>query len=114
METFLKMGNKMVLAVPWMVDFDANAMQTTKAPVWIDLPMLNPIFDYYSNQLLVKVGMVIYGQTTTTRSRFPHIHGCILCNLNKDLIDYIAIKIPGIGEFKVDVIYMTLPDACFA
>lgn len=29
MESFLKMGNRMVLAMPWSVDFDANAMRTT-------------------------------------------------------------------------------------
>lgn len=37
-----------------------------------------------------------------------------MCNLNEDLIDYIAGKIPGVGEFKVDMSYSTLPDACFA
>lgn len=75
--------------------------------------MLNPIFEYYANQLLTKIGIIIYAQTSTTRSKFSHIRGCVLYNLNEDLIDYIGVQIPGVGEFKVDVIYRTLPNACF-
>lgn len=35
-EPFLSMGSRMVMALPWTSDFDANAMKTAKAPVWID------------------------------------------------------------------------------
>lgn len=109
----------MVLAMPWSADFDANDMRTTKAPIWIELPMINPVFEYYSNQFLAKTGIMIYAPTWQSKSKFPHIWGCILCNLNKDLIEYIVVKILGIGEkFKVDVgvdvSYSTLPNACIA
>lgn len=33
--------------------------------------------------------------------------------MNEDLIEYIDVCIPGVGNYKVDVIYRTLPDACF-
>lgn len=73
MDPFLKMGNYMVLAMPWIAKFNANAMRIIKAHVWIDLPMLNPVFEYYANQLLAKVGTMIYMQTTKNMSRFLHI-----------------------------------------
>lgn len=38
----------------------------------------------------------------------------MLCNLDEDLIEYIAISIPRVGNFMVDVIYRTMPDAYFA
>lgn len=69
--------------------------------------MVHPDFEYYSNQLLAKIGKVIYAPTTTSRRNFPHIRGCVMCNLNEDLIEFIAIKIPGVGAFKVDVSYNT-------
>lgn len=67
------MGNRMVLAMPWMTKFDANAMRMIKALAWIDLPMLNPVFEYYTNQLLEKVGTIIYAQNTKYRSKFSQI-----------------------------------------
>lgn len=36
-----------------------------------------------------------------------------MCNLNDDLVKFIAIRIPRVGNFKVDVNYNTLLDACF-
>lgn len=60
MKTFLKMNGRMVFTIPWTTKFDANLMRTTQAPVWIELPMVHPIFEYYSNQLLAKVGKVVY------------------------------------------------------
>lgn len=30
-EPFLKMGNKVILAMPWTVDIDANTMKTSEA-----------------------------------------------------------------------------------
>lgn len=98
------MGRKMVMAMPWTPDFDANAMKTTRAPVWIDLPLLNPAFEYYANQMLAKVGTVLYAQTHKTRSKLLHISGCVLCTLTEDLIEYIDITIPGIGSSKMIVV----------
>lgn len=115
LEPFLHMGQRMVLAMPWTPDFDANAMRSMKAPVWIDLPLLNPAFAYYANQMLAKVGTaILYAQTANSRSKFSHIRGCVLCNLNKDLVEYIDMSIPNIGRYRVDTIYRTLLDACFA
>lgn len=37
-----------------------------------------------------------------------------MCNLNEELIKYVVVNIPKFGEFKVDVAYSTLPNACFA
>lgn len=93
METFLKMNGRMVLAIPWTAEFDANSMQTTQALVWIELPMVHPVFEYYSNQLLAKVGKVIYPQTATTHNKFSYIRGCVMCNLNEDLVEYIVVRI---------------------
>lgn len=114
LEPYLHMGSRMVIAMPWTPDFDANAMRSTKAPVWIDLPLLNRAFEYYANQMLAKVGTVLYAQIANARSKFSHIRGCVLCNVNEDLIEYIDMSIRGVGTYRVDVIYRTLPDACFA
>lgn len=79
MEIFLKLFNKMVLAILWTADFDANLMRTTQAPVWIELPMLHLILKYYFNQLFTEVGKVIYAQTTTSRSTNSHTLGGVYC-----------------------------------
>lgn len=68
------MGCKIVMAMPWTRDFDANAMKTTKIPVWIDLPLLNAAFEHYANSKLTKIGTVLYAQTHKSRSKFLHIY----------------------------------------
>lgn len=35
-----------------------------------------------------------------------------MCNLNEDLVEYFSKRIPGVGNFKVDVNYSMLSDAC--
>lgn len=59
MEPFLSMGHQMVMAMPWTSDFDANSMKTRRAPVWVNLPLLNPAFEYYTNLMLAKIGIVL-------------------------------------------------------
>lgn len=113
MEPYLSIGRKMVIAMPWTTNFDANAMKSSRAPVWVDLQMLNPAFEFYANFLLAKVGTVLYAQTHKARSKFSHTRGCVLCNLNEDLVEFINVTIPGVGSYKEDVIYRTLPDTCF-
>lgn len=49
MEKVLKLNGMMVLAIPWTTEFDANSMQTKQALVWLELPMVHPVFEYYSN-----------------------------------------------------------------
>lgn len=44
MEKFLKLNGMMVLAIPQTIDFDANSMRTTQALVWVELPMVHPVF----------------------------------------------------------------------
>lgn len=104
----------MVLAMPWTSDIDANAMKLTKALVWVDLPMLNPTFEHFANQMLVKIGTVLYAQTAHARSKFSYIQGCVLCKLNEDLVEYIEMTIPNVGSYRVNVIYRSIPDAYFA
>ncbi|CAM6094214.1 unnamed protein product [Calypogeia fissa] len=94
-------------------DFDAHTMKTSQAPVWIDLPLVHPSMEIYANELLETVGKVVYVATTTSRSRFPHIRGCVLTDLNQDLVEYIVLDLPGIREFKIEVEYRSMPDACF-
>lgn len=100
MEPFLKMDNQMVLIMPYIAKFDVNAMRIIKAPILIDLPMLNPMFEYYVNQLLAKVSTIIYAQTAKYRTKFSHIRGYVLCNLNEDLKDYIAVNVLELGSTK--------------
>ncbi|CAM6111896.1 unnamed protein product [Calypogeia fissa] len=107
------MGNKLVMAMPWAPDFDALTMKISEAPVWIDLPLVHPAMEIYANELLETVGKVVYPATTTSRSRFPHIRGCVLADLNQDLIEYIILELPGVREFKIAVEYRSMPDACF-
>lgn len=77
--------------------------------------MVHLVFEYYFNQLLAKVGKVVYAQMTIARSKFSHIRGCIMCNLNEDLMEYIFVRILIVGNFKVDMNYNMLPDfVCFA
>lgn len=101
------------MAIPWTPDFDANAMKTARAPLWIDLPLLNPTFEYYANSLLAIIGTVLYAQTHHSRSKISHILGCVLYNLNEDLVEYINVEISRVGTYRVDVVYRTLPNACF-
>lgn len=51
------------MAMPWTPDFDANAMKTTKALVWVDLQLLNPAFEYYANSMLAKIGSAVCTNT---------------------------------------------------
>lgn len=36
-----------------------------------------------------------------------------MCNLSNDLVKFIVVYILGVGNFKVDMNYTTLPHACF-
>lgn len=79
MEKFVKLFNKMVSTISWTTDFDASSMRITQAPIWIKFPMLHLVYEYYSNQLLVKVGKVIYAQTSTIRSKISsHPRMCLM------------------------------------
>lgn len=68
----------MILAQPWTPNFSAKETHTAKAPVWIDLPQLNPALEYYANHMLAKIGKVLYAQTLQRRSQFSHIRRCVL------------------------------------
>lgn len=114
LEPYWYMRRKMIMTHPWTANFDAKEMSSAKAPVWIDLSLLNPTFELYTNQMLSKVGKVLYAHITLARSKFSHIRGCVLCNLNDDLVEFINLSIPNVANFRVDVLYQTLSDACFA
>lgn len=61
--------------------------------------------------MLAKVGKVLYAQAMHAKSKFSHIRECVLCNLTKEIVEFINLSIPNVGNFIVDVIYRTLPDA---
>lgn len=103
----------MVMALPWKPDFDMGSLKSTSALVWVDLPNLNPTFEYFANDLLKCMGKVIYAATKTTKSRFSHVKGYVLCDMSLDLVDHIVLDIEGQKEVKIEVEYMTLPNACF-
>lgn len=112
-EVPLHMGRKLVMAMPWAPDFDAHTMRTSQAPLWIELPMVHPSMEIYANELFESVGRIVYAATSNLRSKFLHIRGCALIDLNQNLVEYIILNLLGIREFKIAVEYRSMPDACF-
>lgn len=67
-ETPLFIEKCMVLTLLWKVDFKIANLCSTSAPMWIDLPILNPTFKYFANDILSEVREVVYAGTKLTRS----------------------------------------------
>lgn len=45
-------------ALLWKPAFDMTVLRSTSAPVWVDLPNLNPTLKYFANDLLEVIGTV--------------------------------------------------------
>lgn len=103
----------MILIFPWEPGFDLNKIRMTMAPIWVDLLTLHPIFEDSALQLLGKVGKVVYVVPKYAHNKFANVCGYVKVNLSKPLKDYVGVMVEGIGDFKIDVAFQTLRDACF-
>lgn len=112
-ETPLYMQGRMILAIPWEPSFDLKTTRTTAAPVWVDLMTLNPVFEDDVKDLLHLVGKVVYPTTKYSRSKYSNLRGCVEVDLTQPLAEFVIVSVPGIGNFKTDVEFRTLSDACF-
>lgn len=108
------MNGKMIMAIPWKPSFDLKTTRTTAAPVWIELLTLNPVFEDIVEVLLGLVGTVVYPATKHARNKYSNdVRGYVKIDLTEPLKEYVVANVPGIGTFRIDVAYRTLPDACY-
>lgn len=112
-ETLLYMQGRMILAIPWEPSFDLKITRTMAAPVWVDLLTLNPIFEDDVEDLLHLVGEEVYPAMKYSCSKYSNLRGCVKVDLTQPLADFVITSVPRIGEFKIYVVFRTLPDACF-
>lgn len=80
--------------------------------VWVDLLSVNLVVEIYSRLMLKQVGKFVYSLTLTSLSRFAHIRGCVLVELDNPLTDAVEADIPKVGTIQIDMTYKTLPFTC--
>lgn len=107
------MHGRMILAIPWEPSFDLKTTRTIVALVWVDLLTLNSIFKDNVEDLLNLVGDVVYPATKYSRSKYSNVRGCVKVDLTQPLANFVIASVPGIGDFKIDVQFKTLHDACY-
>lgn len=112
-ETPMFMSGKMVLVFPWDLSFDLKLIHTSTALVWVDLLTLHPVFEDLALELLGQVGEVVYVAPKYAQSKFSNVRGCVKVDLMKPLKDYVSVRMEGVGNFKIEVDFRTLPDAYF-
>lgn len=85
----------------------------TTTPVWVDLLIVSPVFEDFALVLLGKVGKVIYAAPKYAQNKYSNICGCVRVDLMQPIKDFVIVEVQGIGDFKMNVDFCTLPNACF-
>lgn len=105
----LYMDVQMVVALPWEAIASSYKVTRNSYLVWVDLLSMNPIMEIYANSMLKQVGKFISSSTLAILSRFAHIKGCVLVELDKPIIDAVEADILEVGMIHIDVTYKMLP-----
>lgn len=94
----LYMDSKVVVVVPWEIDLNMNPIGVLDVPMWIDLVSVDPMLEVYANYLLGRIGWLVYRATSANLSRFAHIRGCVLLDLEKPFAIQVVVRVLDVEE----------------
>ncbi|KAL3683823.1 hypothetical protein R1sor_001845 [Riccia sorocarpa] len=107
-------GNHMVFALPWTPTFNPTDIQSSKVPVWVELPHVFPGIESFGEQLLAQIGEVLHTNTRFQECKFHSVKGCLLLDLREELPETIEIEDEDSQEsYHQKIVYSSMPDACF-
>lgn len=84
-ESPLYMDGRKVAAIPWDIDLNSRPIGPLDTHVWIDLMMVDPLLEIHAAFILKQVGRMVFSLTSANLSKFAHIRGCILVNLDESV-----------------------------
>lgn len=95
------MDGKIIVGVPWETNLNKKPIGTSNFPVWIDLVLVDPMLEVYTNFLLGSARQLEYATTLARLRRFVHICGCVLMDvMDKPLATQIQVNVPEVGETR--------------
>jgi hypothetical protein len=104
------LGKRYTYTFPWTTSFNVQTAYITHAPVWIELPLRDQIYESQRHRLVQQLGTVLH-YCQGEQSRYPNDRVCILWDIRRPTPKRLRIIFRSLTLWQ-PVEFKTLPTIC--